>query len=87
MSDHLHALLKRLNLYRDTVLPYTSPDGKDVSITLDKYLDLLHRQQYLEKVKIVSQVGPGDAAAFEWRWGSREAEFSEKAVQEWMTRL
>jgi hypothetical protein len=51
-------------------------------------MDLLHRQQYIEKVKIVSQLGPGDvAAAFEWRWGNREAEFSEKAVQEWMTRL
>jgi hypothetical protein len=56
-------------------------------MTLDKYLDLLHRQQYLEKKTVASQVGNGDAAQFEWRWGNREAEFSEKAVQEWMTLL
>jgi len=56
-------------------------------MTLDKYLDLLDKQQYLEKVKIVSQVGNADAAQFEWRWGNREAELSEKAVQEWVTRL
>ena len=56
-------------------------------MTLDKYLDLLYKQQYLEKVKVNSQVGNGEAAQFEWRWGSREAEYSEKAVQEWMTRL
>lgn len=56
-------------------------------MTLDKYLDLLDKQQYLEKVKIVSQVGIADAAQFEWRWGNREAELSETAVQEWMTRL
>lgn len=56
-------------------------------MTLDKYLDLLDRQQYLEKVKVVSQIGNADAAQFEWRWGNREAEYSEKAVQEWMTQL
>jgi hypothetical protein len=56
-------------------------------MTLDKYIDLLARQQYLEKVKIPGQMGVGDTTMYEWRWGNREAEFSEKAVQEWMTRM
>jgi hypothetical protein len=48
--DHLHALLRRLNLHRDTVLPYTSTDSKEPPMTLDKYLELLDRHHYLEKV-------------------------------------
>ena len=48
--DHLHALLRRLNLQRETILPYTSPDSKEQPMTLDRYLDLLDRQHYLEKV-------------------------------------
>jgi hypothetical protein len=56
-------------------------------MTLDKYLDILARQQYLEKVKIQGQLGAGETAMYEWKWGNREAEFSEVAVQEWMTRM
>lgn len=56
-------------------------------MTLDKYLDLLARQQYLEKVKIPGQLGAGEAPVFEWRWGNREAEFSEKAASEWIIQV
>lgn len=77
-------MLKRLNLYRDTILPYTSPDAKEPPMTLDKYLDLLARQQYLEKVKIAGQIHGDESAAYEWRWGNREAEFSEQAASDWI---
>jgi hypothetical protein len=76
--DHLHALLRRLNLLRETILSYSSPDSKEPHMTLDKYLDLLARQQYLEKVKV--PVAPGVEPATEWRWGNREAEFTESAA-------
>lgn len=76
-TDHLHALLKRLNLLRETILPFASPDSKDPHLTLDKYLDLLAKQQYLEKVKVPGP--PGTEATIEWRWGNREAEFTEAA--------
>lgn len=49
-DDQLHSLLRRLGLHRDTVLPYTSKDGTGEKLTLDKYLDLLARKRYLEKV-------------------------------------
>lgn len=81
-------MLKRLNLHRDTILPYTSPDAKEPPMTLDKYLDLLARQQYLEKVKIAGQPLHGEeSAAFEWRWGNREAEFSEQAASDWIIEM
>ncbi|RXK35162.1 hypothetical protein M231_07574 [Tremella mesenterica] len=76
-DDHLHALLRRLNLQRDTLLPFTSPDSKESYLTLDKYLDLLSKQNYLEKIKLPSTGGPSEQT-YEWRWGSRESEFSEK---------
>lgn len=50
-DDQLHSLLRRLGLHRDTVLPYASADGTDEKLTLDKYLDLLARKRYLEKVR------------------------------------
>lgn len=49
-DDQLHALLRRLELSRDTLLPFVSEDGKEEPIVLDKYLDLLAKQHYLEKV-------------------------------------
>ena len=49
-DDQLHSLLRRLGLHRDTVLPYASKDGTGEKPTLDKYLDLLARKRYLEKV-------------------------------------
>jgi hypothetical protein len=54
--DTLHAHLKRLGLFSDTVLPYTSADNKDLPLTLDKYLDLLAKQNYLEKVSVGSAI-------------------------------
>ncbi len=50
LADHLHALLRRLNLRRDTILPYSSTDSRAEPMTLDKYLELLEKQHYLEKV-------------------------------------
>lgn len=49
-------------------------------MTLDKYLDLLAKQNYLEKTKIMGPGGNEEGATIEWRWGSREAEFSEQAA-------
>lgn len=49
-DDQLHSLLRRLGLHRDTVLPYASKDGTGEKLTLDKYLELLARKRYLEKV-------------------------------------
>lgn len=79
-SDHLHALLRRLNLERDTILPYNSTDNKEPTMTLDKYLELLAKQLYLEKAKIMGPNGQEEGSVIEWRWGSREAEFSEEAA-------
>ncbi|WWC63856.1 uncharacterized protein I303_106461 [Kwoniella dejecticola CBS 10117] len=77
-DDVLHAYLRRLNLKRDTILPYSSPDSKEPYLTLDKYLDLLAKQNYLEKVRIPGH-GHGEGGdTFEWKWGQREVEFSEK---------
>lgn len=80
-------MLKRLNLKRDTILPYSSPDAKEPHMTLDKYLDLLARQQYLEKVKIPGPTHGEEAATYEWRWGNREAEFSEQAASDWIVEM
>lgn len=82
--DHLHALLRRLNLERETILPYNSPDNKEPSMTLDKYLDLLAKQNYLEKTKIMGPGGQEEGAVVEWRWGNREAEFSERAAAQFI---
>ncbi|WVQ81365.1 hypothetical protein IAT38_003488 [Cryptococcus sp. DSM 104549] len=79
-DDHLHALLRRLGLYRETVLPYVSSDQHEMPLTLDRYLELLARQSYLEKVKIPGPAANPEAGSIEWRWGNREAEFSEKAA-------
>ena len=32
-------------------MPYTSSDSKEPPMTLDKYLELLDRQHYLQKVR------------------------------------
>jgi hypothetical protein len=80
-------LLKRLNLQRDTLLPYSSPDGRAAELTVDKYLELLAQQQYLEKVKTSGQLHSAEAAQFEWRWGNREAEFSEQAAAQMIVEL
>ncbi|EJT51880.1 hypothetical protein A1Q1_06877 [Trichosporon asahii var. asahii CBS 2479] len=77
-DDQLHSLLRRLGLHRDTVLPYASKDGTGEKLTLDKYLDLLARKRYLEKAE--SGGTGGQPKVIEWRWGAREAEFSEKAA-------
>ena len=84
-ADHLHALLKRLNLLRETILSYASPDSKEPHLTLDRYLDVLARQQYLEKVKVPG--APGFEATTEWRWGNREAEFSETAAATFIEKM
>ncbi|OCF79047.1 hypothetical protein I204_00991 [Kwoniella mangroviensis CBS 8886] len=80
-DDLLHAYLRRLTLRRETILPYSSSDSKEPPLTLDKYLDLLAKQNYLEKVKIPGHGrghGGEGGEQFEWRWGQREVEFSEK---------
>ncbi|KAL7421060.1 hypothetical protein Q5752_003944 [Cryptotrichosporon argae] len=84
-DDALHAYLRRFNLEADTVLPYTSSDSHEPPLTLDKYLDALARQNYLEKIKIPG--AHGESASVEWRWGSREAEFSEKAAAAFIEQL
>ncbi|WOO78544.1 uncharacterized protein LOC62_02G002091 [Vanrija pseudolonga] len=97
-DNELHAYLRRLNLTRDTVLPYHSEDSKEPPLTLDKYLELLTKLNYLEKVGLQmfnrtrshtqvvtrSTAGPAEPSKIEWRWGSREAEFSEKAAAEFI---
>lgn len=82
--DDLHALLKRLNLYRDTVLPFTSSDSKDPPMTLDKYLNELDKLKYLEKRTIPGPNGSEGGATIEWRWGSREVEFTEAAAAQFI---
>lgn len=86
-SDHLHALLRRLNLYRETVLPYASKDASDPFLILDKYLDLLAKYQYLEKIKNPGPMGQPEGGTIEWRWGSREAEFSSIAAAKFMEEM
>ncbi|ORX39287.1 MAGE family-domain-containing protein [Kockovaella imperatae] len=88
-DDELHALLRRLNLYRETILPYRSSDHREPPMTLDKYLDLMSRQGYLEKTKIPSPNGqPGEGESAEWRWGSRaDLEFSEVAAADFIQRV
>ncbi|ORY24201.1 MAGE family-domain-containing protein [Naematelia encephala] len=85
-DDILHALLRRLDLDRNTLLPYTSPDSKDPPMDLDKYLDLLAKQNYLEKVKSAIP-GNRDAEKISWKWGNRDAEFSEKAAAEFIAKI
>ncbi|WVQ74445.1 hypothetical protein IAR50_004046 [Cryptococcus sp. DSM 104548] len=80
-DDNLHALLKRLNLHRETVLPYSSKDSTGDLLTLDKYLDQLNRTRYLEKIDIPGTGGGREGASCEWKWGARaEVEFSTKAA-------
>lgn len=86
-SDHLHALLRRLNLYRETVLPYASKDTTDPHLTLDKYLELLAKYQYLEKIKNPGPMGQPEGGTIEWKWGSREAEFSSKSAGKFMEEM
>ncbi|WVQ93061.1 hypothetical protein IAU59_000125 [Kwoniella sp. CBS 9459] len=87
-DDQLHAYLRRLNLNRDTILPYTSTDSKEPRLTLDKYLDLLAKQSYLEKIKIAAPTRDNpDGEACEWRWGQREVEFTEKDAAVFIERV
>ncbi|WWC91027.1 uncharacterized protein L201_005967 [Kwoniella dendrophila CBS 6074] len=83
-DDLLHAYLRRLNLNRETILSYTSTDSKEPPMTLDKYLDLLARQNYLEKVKIPGYGNTENSETCEWKWGQREIEFSEKDAAEFI---
>ncbi|WWC72934.1 uncharacterized protein I206_106898 [Kwoniella pini CBS 10737] len=85
-DDLLHAYLRRLNLKRETILPYSSSDSKEPYLTLDKYLDLLAKQNYLEKVKIPGHGNEG-VETYEWRWGQREVEFSEKDASTFIEQL
>lgn len=87
LPDHLHALLRRLNLHRETVLPYASKDTTDPHLTLDKYLELLAKYQYLEKIKNPGPMGQAEGGTVEWKWGSREAEFSSKAAAKFMEEM
>ncbi|KAK4689364.1 hypothetical protein P7C73_g732, partial [Tremellales sp. Uapishka_1] len=84
-DDHLHAMLKRVNLQRDTILPFKAPESHQSVLTLDRYLELLERQNYLEKHK--SNTNADGKQEIEWRWGSRELEFSEKAAAEFIAKL
>ncbi|WRT69237.1 uncharacterized protein IL334_006221 [Kwoniella shivajii] len=77
-DDALHAYLRRLNLKRETILPYTSSDSKEPPLTLDRYLDLLARQNYLEKIKLPGHASTEGGETYDWKWGQREVEFSEK---------
>lgn len=84
IADQLHSYLRRLNLERNTVLPYATPDTKEDLLTLDKYLDLLAKQNYLEKTRIPAPDGAEENATIEWRWGAREAEFSQVAAAQFI---
>ncbi|KAK8844165.1 hypothetical protein IAR55_006959 [Kwoniella newhampshirensis] len=86
-DDHLHALLRRLNLQRETIIPYVTTDSNEPRLTLDKYLEVLAKQSYLEKIKLPGPVGNADAGVIEWRWGNREAEFPEKAAAEFIEEI
>ncbi|WWC98140.1 hypothetical protein V866_005031 [Kwoniella sp. B9012] len=87
-DDLLHAYLRRLNLRRETILPYSSTDSKEPPLTLDKYLDLLAKQNYLEKAKIPGHGHGGEGGEqYEWRWGQREVEFSEKDAAKFIEQI
>jgi hypothetical protein len=82
-TDHLHALLRRLDLHNDTVLPFTAPDAytkQSPPLTLDGFLDLLTKQGYLVKTKLPNPGGVDQLPSYDWQWGYREAEFSEQAA-------
>lgn len=66
-----------MDLYPETLLPYTSTAAKEPPLTLDKYLDVLDKQNYLTKVKLPN-MSANDGPAVEWQWGGRELEFSEE---------
>ena len=80
-------MLKRLNLQRDTHLPFTSTDSHEAGLTLDKYLDLLAKQNYLEKVKLPPDNAHPEGDT-EWKWGSRaDAEVSEKSAARFVEQM
>ena len=58
-------------------------------MTLDKYLELLLKQGYLEKIKFpATGEQPAEDGKAEWRWGSRaDLEFSEIATDEFIQRM
>jgi hypothetical protein len=56
-------------------------------ITLDKYLDVLAKQNYLEKIRTAAPDGVEENATIEWKWGPREAEFSEKAAAQFIVNV
>jgi hypothetical protein len=79
-AEQLHVHLKAVNLEADTVLPYITPTAtKSVPLTLDRYLDVLDSQHYLQKVKIANPAA-AEGHTIDWRWGQRQVEFSEKAA-------
>lgn len=87
LLEQLHVFLRKLSLERDTPLPYVSSTSPNrIPLTLDKYLDLLDRQLYLQKVRVAKQ-GTADGFTIEWRWGQREVEFSEKAAARFIEEL
>lgn len=80
ISEQLKLFLRRLSLEEDTVLPYHSRTSPNTTpLTLQKYLDLLDRQHYLQKVRIPNPAAL-DSPSIEWRWGQRQVEFSEQAA-------
>lgn len=66
-------------------------------MTLEKYIDVLAKQNYLEKVgfrktlltRQMKRSNPSapEGFSYELRWGSREAEFSEEAALAFIERL
>ena len=99
-GDRVRAALAALGLARDCALPAalqplgvdagaalsaTQTRGRGDPLDLDAFLALLHRQGYLESVRVPS----GDAAPrLEWRWGARaDAEIGERAVGAFIERL
>ncbi|KAI9636924.1 MAGE family-domain-containing protein [Dioszegia hungarica] len=79
-DEQLKLFLRRLSLEEDTVLPYHSRTSPNTTpLTLQKYLDLLDRQHYLQKVRIPNPAAL-DSPSIEWRWGQRQVEFSEQAA-------
>jgi hypothetical protein len=47
------SMLRRIGLQRETVLPFGSADSHHDLMTVEKYLDYLAKQNYLEKVSLV----------------------------------
>lgn len=78
-----------MGITKETVLPFLlsdNKDGKAQAPTLSRYLDILQRQNYLEKEKIPG-ARPGEEI-IEWRWGARaDTEFSEKAAGQFMEEM